>query len=173
MSSKQSSRREQVFLAFLEFLYTDEVLGLSPSSSSALPSPLPATNNRREGHRAMGGGNNPHNTMEHLSFAMDLLSLADQYLLDALKRKCEHAILKGITASNVAMMLATADARNAMDLRRRCLDYILANFARVIPTTAFAELPTPLLHEVLVEASKRGVQIGTQSNDSQAGMEGR
>lgn len=98
--------------------------------------------------------------VETMAFAMDLLSLADQYLLEGLKRKCEQAILRAVSCSNVSAVLATADARNAADLRRRCLDFIYLHFQRVIATKSFAELPTPLLHEVLVEAARRGVSVG-------------
>lgn len=106
---------------------------------------------------------------EAMVFAMDLLSLADQYLLDGLKRRCEHAILRAVSCSNVSAVLATADAQNASDLRRRCLEYIHLHFSRVIATKGFAELPTPLLHEVLVEAARRGVTVGSGAGAGGAG----
>lgn len=34
-----------------------------------------------------------------LDFALDLLDVADQYLVQALKRFCEHAIVKTMTVS--------------------------------------------------------------------------
>lgn len=126
-----------VFLAFLEFLYTDEVSGFDAQS-------VP------------------------MDFALDLLSLADQYLVEALKRKCEMAIQRSITVENVSFMLATSDARRALELRRRCFEFILVRFGEVIGTKSFSELPTNLLQEVLIEASRRGVHVGLQSSSPQS-----
>jgi len=151
-----------VALAFLEFLYTDHVEALDAA-------------------------------YVELNFALDLLSLADQYLVEALKRKCEVAIQKSINVENVSSMLSTAESRQARELRKNCLEFILANFGQVKPnaleglmdrfsmaikghgamtlwipwrlmqviaTRSFSELPINLLQEVLVEASRRGVQVG-------------
>ena len=82
-----------VYLALLEYLYTDRVEGLDPKSVQ-------------------------------LEFALDLLAVADQYLPDPLKRMCEKAIHKSIDVDNVAYMLATADARQAHELRKKCFDFI-------------------------------------------------
>mmetsp|Transcript_30091 Transcript_30091/g.39615 ORF Transcript_30091/g.39615 Transcript_30091/m.39615 type:complete len:639 (-) Transcript_30091:210-2126(-) len=120
--------RYDVFLAFLEFLYTDDVMGLDPS-------------------------------FVEVSFALDLLTLADQFLVEALKRKCETAIQKSITVENVSEMLVTADSRQAMSLRKRCFDFIMLNFGQVIATKSFSELPPNFLREICQEASGRGVKI--------------
>ena len=37
-----------------------------------------------------------------VAFALDLLTLSDQFLVGGLKRKCERAIQKQITTENVA-----------------------------------------------------------------------
>ena len=68
----------EVFLALLEYIYTDKVEGLDPHSV-------------------------------RLEFALDLLKMADQYLLDPLKNMCEKSIYKSIDVDNVAYMLGTAD----------------------------------------------------------------
>jgi len=120
--------RYEVFLGFLEFLYTDVVTGLEP-------------------------------TAVELSFALDLLTLADQFLVDALKRKCEAAVQKSITIENVSEMFVTADSRQALALRKKCFDFMLQNFGKVIATKSFSELPPNFIREVCLEASKRGVVI--------------
>ena len=67
-----------------------------------------------------------------LNFALDLLSLADQYLLEDLKRKCEEAIQKSIRIEDSCLMLNIAVSRGANTLKKKCLALILANFSKVI-----------------------------------------
>lgn len=116
-----------VFMALLEYLYTDRVQALQE----------------------------PH----AVEFALDLLTVADQFLVEPLKMLCENAIQKSINVENVATMLATADARGAFGLRKKCFHYILRHFGKVIGTPAFSEISKPLLQEVLFAASKRGVHL--------------
>lgn len=40
-----------------------------------------------------------------INFALDLLSLADQYLIEPLKSKCEEVLPKNITIDDVCQML--------------------------------------------------------------------
>jgi len=120
-----------VFLAFLEYLYTDEVEAMASKTSPV-----------------------------YIDFALDLLAVADQFLVDALKRKCEIAIKRSISVSNVSFMLQTADERQALALRKKCFDFVLVNFGDVIGTPSFSQLPQQLLQEVLFAASRRGVNIG-------------
>jgi hypothetical protein len=87
----------------MEWVYTDDVSGLELISASS----------------------------SDIDFALDLLTLADQYLVEALKRRCELAIQKSITVDNVAVMFGLADSRQALELRRRCFDYIILNFGQV------------------------------------------
>ena len=96
-----------------------------------------------------------------VGFALDVLEVADQFLTDALKQLCEVAIHRAIRVENVAMMLRTADERNVVGLRKRCFDYIMLHFGKIIGTSAFAELPPELLHEVLNAASRRGAYLRT------------
>ena len=55
-------------------------------------------------------------------------------------------------------MLSTADARQAKELQKRCFDFIMKHFGKVIGTQSFTELPKHLLEEVLFAASKRGLR---------------
>ena len=74
-----------VFMALLEYLYTDRVQACRAHA---------------------------------VEFALDLLSVADQFLVEPLKMLCENAIQKSICVDNVASMLATADARSAVGLQK-------------------------------------------------------
>lgn len=176
----------EVFKAFLEFLYTDEVL--PPPTLSTTTSWIHSTDRKssitaepsldfdRRRSRCPEAGvcvsavcacvwwqvmalRSPR---VELSFALDLLSLADQYLVDVLKRKAEAAITHSISVDNVSVMLSAADARQAVDLKRRCLEFIFSHFQGVIVTKSFVELPTHLLQEVLQEAALRGVSVGSR-----------
>ena len=86
--------------------------------------------------------------------------MADQYLVEALKRKCEVSIQKSITVENVALMLTTADQRAAPALRKRCFEFVMVHFGEVLGTQTFTDLPPALLREVCTKASARGVRVG-------------
>ena len=100
-----------------------------------------------------------HPRVVSLEFALDLLSVADQFLVQSLKGICESAIEKSISVDNVALMLRTADERQALNLRKKCFQFLMRNFGKVIGTPSFAELPKDLLQEVLFAAAKRGVYL--------------
>jgi len=102
-----------------------------------------------------------------VAFALDLLAIADQFLVSALKRACEKAIKASITIENVSFMLLTADERQALALRRKCFDFMMRHFDEVIATEAFSSLPQTLLHEVLVSASQRKAQRQQQQQQQQ------
>ena len=57
---------------------------------------------------------------------------------------CEKSIYKSIDIDNVAYMLGTADARQAKELQKRCFDFIMKHFGKVIGTQ-LTELPKHLL----------------------------
>jgi len=122
------SRQYDVFMALLEYLYTDHVQAIQQKTVK-------------------------------VEFALDLLSVADQFLVEKLKMLCENSIQKSIDVDNVAHMLHTADQRQAHGLRKKCFEYILRHFGKVIGTQAFSEISKPLLQEVLFAASKRGVHL--------------
>eukprot|EP00904_Undaria_pinnatifida_P006408 jgi/Undpi1/2898/HiC_scaffold_14.g06275.m1 len=111
------NQRRSVFLAFLEFLYTDKVMALGADCLD-------------------------------LEFCLDLLEIADQYLVDALERLCENTVLKGITEYNACELLMTADSRRATSLRRKCLEFIVRNTGRVYATGGYYSLPPSVRAEV-------------------------
>ncbi|ETV97749.1 hypothetical protein, variant 4 [Aphanomyces invadans] len=94
-----------------------------------------------------------------IDFVLDLIAIADQFLLDNMKRQCELAIHQNINQDNFAAMLMTAHCRQAHTLKRGCIDYILAHFGAIIGMPEFMELPPELMQEILMTASRRGVII--------------
>ncbi|KAL7693107.1 putative regulator of chromosome condensation 1/beta-lactamase-inhibitor protein II [Plasmopara halstedii] len=97
-------------------------------------------------------------------FVLELLALADQYLVISLRRACENTLLQILSIENVIIILESAHLRNAYTLKKRCLDFIMNHFARVIATQAFVELPQELLQEILLLASYRGVHTANQGD---------
>ncbi|XP_057438665.1 ARM REPEAT PROTEIN INTERACTING WITH ABF2-like [Lotus japonicus] len=67
----------------------------------------------------------------NLDIAEDLLSLADQYLLDNLKSLCEHAISQDISVDNVSLMYEMSEAFNATSLRNVCILFFLEQFDKL------------------------------------------
>lgn len=80
------------------------------------------------------------------------------------------AIQKSISVDNVAHMLATADARSANQLRRRCLDFLLAHFGEVIVTPGFLDLPRDLVSSIFAEVNRRGVVVGRGGSGGPRGL---
>ncbi|CAM9849889.1 unnamed protein product [Ascophyllum nodosum] len=110
--------RHDVFLAFLEFLYTDKVMSLGSDSVDA-------------------------------EFALDLLEVADRYLVDDLKQLCEDAIMKSTTTKNAYELLMAADSRSsAASLRERCLQYAAKHKAQLASAKGLKELSPILLAEI-------------------------
>lgn len=155
--------RYHVFLALLEFLYTDNVLCLYNypfvSSNQAAVVTADASATARLKGLAEAQGSKDITSEGGVEFALELLSLADQYLVGRLKRFCENAVEKSIRSANVARMLRIADQRMSSDLRRKAFHFILKHFGEVIATADFATLPPHLLQEVLAEASRRGATL--------------
>ncbi|OQR87784.1 RCC1 and BTB domain-containing protein [Achlya hypogyna] len=121
--------QHDVFLAMLEYIYTDAVATLE------------------------------YPTVLDIEYVLELMALADQFLLTNLKLKCEGAIQKSIDFSNITKLLETAYYQQADYLKRCCLDYVLANFGIVIANPV--QLPPDVMQEILVAASRRGVIIKT------------
>ncbi|CAI7894192.1 unnamed protein product, partial [Closterium sp. NIES-54] len=57
--------------------------------------------------------------------AQDLLRAADQYLLETLKRLCEHAIAQDLMVENVANVYELAETYHAQSLRQMCVLFVL------------------------------------------------
>eukprot|EP00936_MAST-01D_sp_MAST-1D-sp1_P002006 g2006.t1 len=166
-----------VFLAFLEYLYTGEVRALRQEQGQAQSAQVQGQGHDQEWFDASQDAAAVTEVSEaaiDVGFVLDLLAVADQFLVAILKRKCERAIKRGITVENVSFMLQTADERQARALRKKCAEYIIAHFNEVIATEAFASLPQALLHEILVTASQQQAAaspaVSRQEGDGASGV---
>ena len=78
---------------------------------------------------------------DDLDFVVELLSLADLYLIDSLKAYCARIIEPNINIDNVCNILLIADARYVDRLKWKCIQFICQNFKMMIAQKRFAELP--------------------------------
>jgi predicted nicotinamide N-methyase len=56
--------------------------------------------------------------------AVDLLIMSDKYFIPALAGKCEDALVRAITSSNVKGLLELAHAHSRSKLKTRCFEFI-------------------------------------------------
>jgi len=91
--------------------------------------------------------------------AIEVMSLANLYGIDPLKRICAEMVGRGLNIQNAAYILQAADTYQAVQLRATCLHFMVTNFAQVVRTAAFKELITregsALVLQFLEEASGR------------------
>eukprot|EP00271_Cylindrocystis_brebissonii_P023021 TRINITY_DN9210_c0_g1_i2.p1 TRINITY_DN9210_c0_g1~~TRINITY_DN9210_c0_g1_i2.p1 ORF type:complete len:701 (+),score=157.95 TRINITY_DN9210_c0_g1_i2:238-2340(+) len=84
--------------------------------------------------------------------AQDLLRVADQYLLEALKRHCEFAIAQDLTVENIPNVYDLAEAYHAASLRSQCAMFILGHYEEmsVLPGyTALLSRTVPEMRDYL------------------------
>jgi len=91
--------------------------------------------------------------------AVEVMSLANLYGIDSLKRICADIVTKGLNVQNAAYILQAADAYQAAQLRATCLNFMVSHFGEVVRTDSFKELVSregsALLISFLEEASER------------------
>lgn len=80
--------------------------------------------------------------------AQDLLRAADQYLLEGLKRLCEHAIAQDLTVENVANVYDLAEAYHALSLRHTCVLFILEQHKQMCSMTGYPSLIEKIVPEI-------------------------
>jgi hypothetical protein len=87
------------------------------------------------------------NELDHL---LELLIAANRFLLDNLKRKCEHYLAKKITLETAFVIYVTASDHDAMALQKVAAQFILENYVQL----AFADEGKALLLDVLMFLTK-------------------
>ena len=90
-----------------------------------------------------------------LDMAMELFQTADRFGVERLKLICEQKMLSAITVQNAAAIFYAADQHNAMGLREKCLNFILANFEAISKTDSFKEMARMNVELVLHILEKR------------------
>ena len=110
--------------------------------------------------------------------AVELLGLADRYLLDGLKQLCGFTLEKMVGVESVSRIIQAAERWDSPDgmLKSRCLDYILDNYEAVVAHPVFEELASsPQLLLEITRAAARIVAPGgmtTPSNGEPSGGRG-
>lgn len=74
--------------------------------------------------------------------AVELLGLADRYLLNGLKQLCGFTLEKMIAVDTVARIIQAAERWDSPEgqLKGRCMEYILTNYEAVVAHPVFEEL---------------------------------
>ena len=82
--------------------------------------------------------------------ALDLLGLADAYMLEGLKYLCENTLMHNVDNDNVCALLIDANKYSSTELKKFCINYLIKNFSEVQNTRGFEdfELYPSLLMEV-------------------------
>ena len=83
--------------------------------------------------------------------ALDLLGLADAYMLEGLKYLCENTLMHNVDNDNVVALLIDSNKYSSMELKKFCQNYLIKNFSDVSQSKSFEELEyhPSLLMEVL------------------------
>jgi hypothetical protein len=81
--------------------------------------------------------------------AIAMLRLADRFLVDALKARCERYVKTCINSSNVLQILAVADTCSLLELKQMCLDVISRNFRVLAHAGALDSFPRDILVEII------------------------
>ena len=86
------------------------------------------------------------------TIAMDVLPLAEVYGLEGLRKLCERALAKSLNIENAVDILVHANAYNAQDLKKVCIDYICLNIAPIRKSEGWKKLKeTETCHELCVD----------------------
>jgi len=96
---------------------------------------------------------------------LDLLKIADMFLLKDLKDYCESVLSPGIKVQDAVNILVFATRISASELAKAALDVILANIDDIKRTQGWKEYCQEDLYQLMAEtlASKKMTSIGTST----------
>src|ERR1700722_13782597 len=66
--------------------------------------------------------------------AIEIFKAADKYELEFLKQKAELIMINSLSISNCTMLFIVADLHNAIELKKRILNFIMRNIIEVTET---------------------------------------
>jgi hypothetical protein len=91
--------------------------------------------------------------------AVELLGLADRYLLEGLKQLCGFALAKMVAVDNVARIIQAAERWDAPggQLKALCMEYILSHYETVVCHPVFEELASS--PQLLLEITRAATRI--------------
>ena len=72
--------------------------------------------------------------------AISVLPFAEEYGLEGLRKMCEQSLAESLTSDNAVDLLITANAHNALDLKKVCMDYISSNVVSVRKSEGWRKL---------------------------------
>ncbi len=97
--------------------------------------------------------------MGHTRTLAELMTLGERFGTEKLRTMAEYLLKKSLSIDTVATTLKLSYDMHDECLKAHCMEFIMKHFGEVIGTPAFAELPSPILKEVLGAASKMGATV--------------
>ena len=74
------------------------------------------------------------------NMAIDLLAVANMFLLDRLREMCEEAMYNNLTVENVCKALILADRHAADQLKARSIEFIVSHASKVVRTPGLRQM---------------------------------
>ena len=74
------------------------------------------------------------------NMAIDLLAVANMFLLDRLREMCEEAMYNNLTVENVCEALILADRHLADQLKARSIEFIVSHASKVVRTPGLRQM---------------------------------
>lgn len=81
--------------------------------------------------------------------AVEVYVAADLYQLDRLKEMCSVVVKRSLNCENAPLLLQEANNAHCFALKKKCMEYIIANFDIVSKSEGIKEVSHALLLEVL------------------------
>ena len=88
------------------------------------------------------------------SLALDLLAVADKYLLKDLKGLCEEFLSQNITLRNIVHLSNLADHEDLPVLRSAITDYVPKNLKRILNDQDAYQLPNSFYWDIINAVNK-------------------
>jgi len=100
--------------------------------------------------------------------SVELLCLAEQYLLPHLKEICEDIAIDHIDKENAPFLLRTADLHSCEKLRRLAVEFCGKNHAQILANGGFKDFPQNLLLDVMNAISAQPSPSSPSSSSSRS-----
>ena len=91
--------------------------------------------------------------------AISVLPFAEEYGLEGLRKMCEQSLAESLTSDNAVDLLITANAHNALDLKKVSMDYISSNAVSVRKSEGWRKLKERQdCHDLCIELLERSLK---------------